>query len=58
MADFIDVKGWKAIGNKLEEGKISTVKEVETEETDDDKLKTGDQVDFDLNADGSQKSLF
>ncbi|MCI5080065.1 MAG: DNA gyrase/topoisomerase IV subunit A [Saprospiraceae bacterium] len=58
LADFIDVKGWKAIGNKLEEGKISTVKEVETEETDDDKLKTGDQVDFDLNADGSQKSLF
>jgi topoisomerase-4 subunit A len=27
LADFIDVKGWKSLGNKLEEGKIASAKD-------------------------------
>ncbi len=52
LADFIDVKGWKAIGNKLEEAKLIAVKEIEEEETPlkqgNEKFHTGDQIDFDL----------
>jgi topoisomerase-4 subunit A len=63
LAEFIDVKGWKALGNRLEEGKISTVKEIvpeqkEEENTEEANLKTGDTIDFDLNGNGEQKSLF
>lgn len=63
LAEFIDVKGWKALGNRLEEGKISTVKEIvpeqmEEENIEDGNLKTGDTIDFDLNGNGEQKSLF
>lgn len=28
LADFIDVKGWKSLGNKLHDGKLVTVKEL------------------------------
>ena len=63
LAEFIDVKGWKALGNKLEEGKISTVKALasekkEAENIEDENLKTGDTIDFDVNGNGEQKSLF
>lgn len=63
LAEFIDVKGWKALGNKLEEGKISTVKALasekkEAESIEDENLKTGDTIDFDVNGNGEQKSLF
>lgn len=73
LTEFIDVKGWKAIGNKLCEQKITAVKVVEgndqngDEEEEEDateskpetngKLKAGDSVDFDLNGKG-QGSLF
>jgi len=32
IADFIDVKGWKAIGNKLTEYKVTSVKELEKDD--------------------------
>lgn len=35
LADFIDVKGWKAIGNKLSDHKLTKVEEVELNITDD-----------------------
>jgi len=41
LADFIDVKGWKATGNKLGEFKILKITEIEYEEDDE-----GEQEDF------------
>ncbi len=32
LAEFIDVKGWKALGNKLSEYKLSSIKELQSEE--------------------------
>lgn len=43
LASFISVKGWKAIGNKLSENKISHIRKV-----DADKVKPGDEIRFDL----------
>ena len=71
LAEFIDVKGWKAIGNKLTESKIisvtdltkkeaapkPSVKKTAAKKTAGDKLKPGDSVDFDLGSNG-QKKLF
>lgn len=63
FADFIDIKGWKALGNKLSDYKVISVKEIidkkkvaatKAEAAKKDKLKTGDVVDFDL----GQKKLF
>ena len=36
IAEFIDVKGWKALGNKVCEGKISGLKEYVEEDDEDD----------------------
>ena len=65
FAEFIDVKGWKAMGNKLSEYKIISVKEIEDEakiavakakaETAE-KLKAGDVIDLDV--DLGQGKLF
>ncbi|MCB0636966.1 MAG: DNA gyrase/topoisomerase IV subunit A [Lewinella sp.] len=65
LAEFIDVKGWKSMGNKLEDGKISSVKVVEDEEEEaaappqkkpgSDKLHPGDSVDFDIEDNGQTK---
>ncbi|GAB5555088.1 MAG: DNA gyrase/topoisomerase IV subunit A [Saprospiraceae bacterium] len=59
FAEFIDVKGWKAIGNKLVEAKIISVKPIvvkknqaaakqDNKETegDSDKLKPGDTIEL------------
>ncbi len=52
IADFIEVKGWKALGNKLEDKRISKIKEVVAsdeeggEEEDGDSLKAGDTVEW------------
>ena len=43
IADFIDIKGWKALGNKLEDTRITGVKEIRPT-----KLKAGDSLEFDL----------
>lgn len=69
IADFIDVKGWKAIGNKLSDQRIMGVKEIETEgkdiveaknegsnmTEDKGKLKAGDSIDFDVESNGQGK---
>jgi topoisomerase-4 subunit A len=30
IEEFVDIKGWKALGNKLIDGKISKIREIET----------------------------
>jgi topoisomerase IV subunit A len=55
LAEFIDVKGWKAMGNKLDRRKVSALKlisaakaEVKAKAKDKPaKFKTGDQVEWD-----------
>lgn len=70
--EFIDVKGWKALGNKLDEGKIkvlsTTIFAKKSEDQIDDDVddnkggaekqyNAGDKVDFDIK-DGDQGQLF
>ncbi len=64
LADFIDVKGWKSIGNKLEEGKITSAKgeapkkkrsKAKATKSEKEKLQAGDSVEFDLEDDGQTK---
>jgi topoisomerase IV subunit A len=50
IADFIDVKGWKALGNKLSDSKLLAVKEIEEE------LSNEDSKSADLN-NGEEKKL-
>ncbi|MDH3648350.1 MAG: DNA gyrase/topoisomerase IV subunit A [Saprospiraceae bacterium] len=53
---FIDLKGWKALGNKLIDKVVKAIEVMEndqdsktnTGEKDDDPLKTGDTIEFDL----------
>lgn len=54
IAEFIDVKGWKALGNKLSDQKLSGVKEVESS-TLKDKLSAGDSIEFDIDDKGQSK---
>jgi topoisomerase-4 subunit A len=59
LAEFMDVKGWKAIGNKLCEYKILKINEVKKEKVTSKaaevkgKLQAGDVVDFDVDGQGS-----
>ncbi|MEZ4934230.1 MAG: DNA gyrase/topoisomerase IV subunit A [Saprospiraceae bacterium] len=59
LAEFMDTKGWKAIGNKLCEFKLLKITEVQQEKpsptsaTDKGKLQAGDVVDFDVEGQGS-----
>lgn len=57
LADFIDVKGWKALGNKLEEGRITNVrnKTRKVKQSGEAKLKAGDTVEFDVDDKGQGK---
>ncbi|HPG07979.1 MAG TPA: DNA gyrase/topoisomerase IV subunit A [Saprospiraceae bacterium] len=61
LHEFIDVKGWKAQGNKLISGKLVEVKQLEGEDEDGEEgepggaLKTGDTIEFDV---PHQKSIF
>ena len=65
LADFIDVKGWKALGNKLIDKKISSFKDLTpkppkvdpkaTEKAKKGKLSAGDSVDFDMEDNGQTK---
>jgi topoisomerase-4 subunit A len=69
LADFIDVKGWKAVGNKLSDQKLSSVKELEDPtlfNTPDsnaaevplpEKFHAGDSLEFDMGKNG-QGTLF
>jgi len=66
LAEFIDIKGWKSIGNKLTESKIITVEDLAKKEAEKKKaavakkeaaakakLKPGDSIDFEV--DGQSK---
>ncbi len=62
LTEFIDVKGWKAIGNKLTEAKATSIKEVsasppkpKAKKDQPDKLKAGDSIDFDMEDNGQTK---
>ncbi len=45
LSEFIDVKGWKALGNKLDRRKVSTVKLLTTNPTDN-KIKKGSNIEW------------
>jgi len=45
LIDFIDVKSWKATGNRLSTNKATKLKIVEK---DDDQLKVGDQLEWEF----------
>ena len=71
LADFIDVKGWKSVGNKLEDGKIISAKgqapkkkaapkpkakaKAKAVKEEKDTLQAGDSVEFDLEDNGQTK---
>lgn len=65
LADFIDVKGWRALGNKLIDKKISSFKDLTPKppkvdpkaaaKAKKDKLSAGDSVDFDVEGNGQTK---
>ena len=65
LAEFIDVKGWKALGNKLSDQKLTGVKELEPKEekmgqqktAPEGKVQAGDTIEFDLDK-GGQGKLF
>ena len=52
LAEFIDVKGWKALGNKLDRRKVSRIKALDKPQRDTvpssqpDPLKPGDQIEW------------
>ncbi|MEM6967009.1 MAG: DNA gyrase/topoisomerase IV subunit A [Bacteroidota bacterium] len=56
LAEFIDVKGWKALGNKLSDQRLTGIKEVNTNQKD--KLSLGDSIEFDVKKDNEQGELF
>ncbi len=56
LGDFIEVKGWKSLGNKLSDQKVLGVKEIEIAPADKKKLSTGDSIEFDIGKD--QGKLF
>ncbi len=67
LAEFMDVKGWKANGNRLSDQKLTSIKELTEEEIVanqpvpiPDKLQAGDSVEFDVpkNGKGNQGKLF
>ncbi len=49
--DFVDVKGWKALGNKLSDQLLTSIKEIEVSEIEaikENKIQVGDSVDLDV----------
>jgi topoisomerase-4 subunit A len=48
LAEFIPVKGWKAIGNKLSNQKLTDLEEIEPKEPLPDKLQAGDSIEMDV----------
>ena len=58
IASFIDVKGWKALGNKFSDQRLTGVKEIIEAPKEGDKLNPGDSVDFDLDSNNGQTKMF
>ena len=60
LVEFVDVKGWKAAGNKVSDQLLTNLKEIEVSEIADLKekqLQAGDTIDLDVNT-GGQVTLF
>lgn len=61
LVNFIDVKGWKAIGNKLTDNKVISVVDLtekkEPKPKTSDKLKAGTSIDLEVDK-GKQKTIF
>jgi len=58
LADFIEVKGWKALGNKLSDQKLSDIEVLEAEsDLEEEPLHPGDSVEFPIEG-AEQGSLF
>lgn len=61
IAEFIDVKGWRAVGNKVSDQRLTSVKEIEGKEQpaanagQSGKLQAGDSIDFDVEGNGQTK---
>ncbi|MCI4649884.1 DNA gyrase/topoisomerase IV subunit A [Phaeodactylibacter sp.] len=59
IEDFIDVKGWRAMGNKVADQRLLSVSPLEKETAaskgGEEKLKPGDSIDFDVEDDGQTK---
>lgn len=65
LADFVEVKGWKAMGNKLSDQRLKDIIEIPSEEPEEspevdtseadhpDKFHTGDTIEFDVNGQGN-----
>ena len=60
LNDFIDVKGWKALGNKLSDQKLTSIKEIKESKPlqSSEKLSAGDSVDFDIDNNNGQTKMF
>lgn len=62
LGEFMDVKGWKAMGNRLSDQKLLDVKEIDpvaaapvepaAQADERDKLHTGDTIDFEVSGQG------
>ncbi len=59
IEDFIDVKGWRAMGNKVADQRLLSVsplkKETAASKGGGEKLKPGDSINFDVEDDGQTK---
>lgn len=56
LPEFVGVKGWKSIGNKLSDQRLTGVKEVVVEEPEpNEKLQAGDSIEFDVKDEGQGK---
>lgn len=59
LTEFIDVKGWKALGNRLHDGKLIKIESIEIEEDENEEPKTSDTSDTsNETSDIVQTSLF
>lgn len=58
LDEFIDVKGWKAQGNKLTENKVKTVELISFDEEKEEKeIEVGDTIDLDVKPKGPKDQL-
>ena len=48
LTEFIEVKGWKAIGNKLTGGTIKEIKLIEAPQDEEDEQIANFDVDFEI----------
>ncbi|MBL0292815.1 MAG: DNA gyrase/topoisomerase IV subunit A [Saprospiraceae bacterium] len=55
LNEFVDTKGWKALGNKLSDQLLTNIKEILP--PNPEKVKVGDTIEFNLN-EGTQGTLF